>query len=329
MTQKAKPTTTKSKRLSSAVKKAKFSPVQAQVSLKRNKTVSRASTDQPASKSQDESKAPKTRKLKRRPTKSAAKLKKAVITAEPWFFRVPGSDCLKPRDGKYIERSEDYLFTAVLVERSRESGWAKLEKNPDSTFCYVPSPPPDAPAGQATPHHYSTRMLRRLLSRRLELWWLRVLIQNEMPPPSSITIQGSLLCEGGKWHKRGWKKKFFRMRHPLEIGKIDAFLAGLHTQQFFTGCDLRQVLDLQCVTNPLRSEGGKLARPIVKGGRQGISKRANSLFARLMGLLFPLRCFIHHLPLRGEICADDLMLAGIALSASRCCIGKKRPRVMN
>lgn len=329
MTQKAKPTTAKSKRVLLAVKKAKSSPVQAQVSLKRNKTVSKAPADQPSSKSRDDSKKPKTRKLKRRPTKSAAKLKKTVIIAEPWLFRAPGSDCLKPRDGKYIERSEDYLFLAVLVERSRESGWVKFEKNPDSTFCYVPSPPPDAPAGQATPHHYSTRMLRRLLSRRLELWWLRVLIQNEMPPPSSITIQGSLLCEGGKWHKRGWKQKFFRMRHPLEIGKIDAFLAGLHTQQFFTGCDLRQVLDLQCVTNPLRSEGGKLARPIIKGGETGYLEKSEQLICPVDGLVVPIEVF-HSSP-----ASAWRNLCGRSYASLHCpeCLAvlyrEKRPRVMN
>ena len=69
--------------------------------------------------------AAKKTKAKKSAKRSKAKLGKAAVLVDSWFFEVPSDECLTPRDGKYIEHSIDYLFIAVLVERSRKGHCAQ------------------------------------------------------------------------------------------------------------------------------------------------------------------------------------------------------------
>ena len=178
-----------------------------------------------------------------KPTKRARSkvpVKLELITAQPRFFAVPGPDCLSPRDGSTVERTDDYLFIALLIERSRTTGWIKAEYQPGDTPDYLPVPPPEIIQGKGLPRYYATKTLRRLLTHKRDLWILRRYIQNEKAPSVSISIGEHTLCRDGKWQRNALRKQFNALRHPIEIGKPDSLLAGLHAQSFFSWCDLTQ-----------------------------------------------------------------------------------------
>ncbi|MFO1437590.1 MAG: hypothetical protein U1F81_04655 [Verrucomicrobiaceae bacterium] len=231
-------------------------------------------------------KAAKKTKSQKSAKRSKAKPGKAAVSVDSWFFEVPSDDCLAPRDGKYIERSIDYLFIAVLVERSRESGWIKHEKGEDKSFQYVTSRPPDITPGHAVPHYYATKTLRRLLTRQLNMWRLRLLIQNATPPPHSIKIAGHLICAEGSWRNGDGKKALASMRHPIEIGREDSFIASLHKQRFFSWRDLLQPFCL--FSEPSRMNVDEHELTPLKCSRHGETHFFHQLICPIDGPVVPI-----------------------------------------
>jgi len=199
--------------------------------------------------SSDLGQAPKPSKVRTpKPIKPPAKDKAAasskgdseprLISAQPLFFTVPGPQCLSPRDHDTIGRTKDYLFLAVLIERSRATGWIKAERQADGTTHCKPAPQPQIVQGKGLPLCYATKTLRRILSQKRDLWILRRYIQNEKAPTETITIGGKTLCKEGKWQPRALRHQLRALHRPIEIGKPDPFLASLHAQSFFSWCDL-------------------------------------------------------------------------------------------
>jgi len=171
-------------------------------------------------------KSSKTQKLKR--AKKTAKNKKLAakpspISAAPYFFFVPGPVFLTPRDFKDLQHTDDYLFIAVLIERSRLSGWLNGER---------PAEIPD--------HHYSAKILRRILVRKRSFWILRTYLQNPTAPNLNIFIDGQTICSEGKWKNSAFIKRLRSLRHPIEQGQSDELLNNLHNQRFYSWCDLAQ-----------------------------------------------------------------------------------------
>ena len=162
------------------------------------------------------------------------------IPASPRFFQVPGPDCISPRDGRSIERTDDYLFIAVLIERSRRTGWLKGESLPNACHQYMPTPPLEPSKEHIPPHHYSTKTLRRILVRKCHFWNLRLHIQNVTAPTTTISIGGRNLCSEGKWQRNDFRRRLSVLLHPIKIGVPDPLLANLHANQFFKWCDLTQ-----------------------------------------------------------------------------------------
>ena len=160
--------------------------------------------------------------------KKATKKKKAAakvspISAAPYFFYVPGPVFLTPRDFKDIQHTDDYLFIAVLIERSRLSGWLNGERPPE-----------------ISPNHYSAKNLRKILVRKRNFWILRTFLQNPVAPPSTIKIDGRTICSEGKWHNTAFIKRLSSLRHPIAMGQPDELLANLHAQRFYSWCDITQ-----------------------------------------------------------------------------------------
>jgi hypothetical protein len=186
-------------------------------------------------------KALKVKQAKKTAKKKKLAAKPAPISAEARFFQVPGPECLTPRDGKTIERTDDYLFIAVLIERSRPTGWVKAERNPESAPQFILfAPPPEIIKGKTHPHLYATKTLRKILVRNRDLWILRTYLQNPTAPSLNITIDGHIICSEGKWHSNAFTKRRPSLRHPIAMGQPDELLTNLHAQRFYSWCDLTQ-----------------------------------------------------------------------------------------
>lgn len=150
---------------------------------------------------------------------------------------VPGSLCLRTRDGLDLHKTKDLLFLAVLVERSRPSGWVK-RVTAEQGWEFLPAVAPEGSQTKGAPPYYSTKSLRKRLNTGTNLWQFRRLCESPSPPDVGMSIEGKTLYAKGKWTLQNADAPLSQLKHPLNREEVPHKNSGLAQLRFFEWCDL-------------------------------------------------------------------------------------------
>jgi len=158
----------------------------------------------------------------------------------PYKLAVPGPAVTAPRDGKPLNRTQDELFLAVLMERSRATGWVVGTPDPDGQRSYQACPPPaDPQSRRGGPLYLSTKTLRRRLVQNSTLFAIRRFCQQPTPNEASLSITDHTLTQNGVWNPTEFGGFILTMlTPPIELGKPDPLINRLPTTPLFAWCDL-------------------------------------------------------------------------------------------
>jgi len=150
---------------------------------------------------------------------------------------VPGSSSLRPRDGLDLHKTKDLLFLAVLLERSRQSGWVKRLTS-EQGWEFIPAAAPEGPQTKGTPPYHSTKSLLRIVHTETNLWQFRRLCESSSPPDVGMSIEGKTLHSTGKWTLQNADATLSKLKHPLIRRQGSDENGGLRHLRFFEWCDL-------------------------------------------------------------------------------------------
>jgi len=161
-------------------------------------------------------------------------------TPPPYKLAVPGPTTTAPRDGLPLNRTQDDLFLAVLMERSRATGWVVGAQGPDGNRTYEACPPPaDPQSRRGGPVYLSTKTLRRRLVQDSTLFAIRRFCQQPTPNGASLSVADYDLTQNGNWGAPEFGAIYLSLlTPPIELGKTDPLIRRLPATPLFSWCDL-------------------------------------------------------------------------------------------
>jgi len=165
---------------------------------------------------------------------------------DPIIRSVPGPQVVAPRDDCPLHQTADVLFVAVLLERSRATGWVKLERGPTGARSFLPCAAPDlaqTPAApgerKGQPEYFKTSSIRRILRRNSGLFCLRDACSGEEPPGETLSVGSRILCAKNEWLVDSGTADYLASRNPpIRIGEPEVVARQLVKEPWFSWCDL-------------------------------------------------------------------------------------------
>jgi hypothetical protein len=132
------------------------------------------------------------------------------------------------------------LFLAVLLERSRATGWVVGTPGSAGKLSYQACPAPaDPQARRGGPIYLSTKTLRRRLVQDSTLFAIRRMCQQTTPNDASISVTDHTLTQDGVWSPTDFASLMLTVLTPsIELGKPDPLISRLPTTPLFSWCDL-------------------------------------------------------------------------------------------
>lgn len=158
----------------------------------------------------------------------------------PFKLAVPGPSITAPRDGRPLNRTQDDLFLAVLLERSRSTGWVVGTQGLAGKLIYQACPAPaDSQARRGGPIYLSTKTLRRRLVQDSTLFAIRRMCQQPTPNGASLSVANYDLTQNGSWSAPEFGTIYFsHLTPPIILGQPDLLISRLPTTPLFSWCDL-------------------------------------------------------------------------------------------
>lgn len=156
-----------------------------------------------------------------------------------YHFSVPGCNCHSPRDGMPLAKTRDALFTMVLHERSRSTGWV-VGKKVNGMWQYHPTQPPANPQSvKGGPLYYRSKALRHRIVRNTGYWLVRKICAPQAQPDCLVRIGDETLCSSRKMNPSPKLLELFQTLNPaILVGEPDPLMASLASEPMFNWCDL-------------------------------------------------------------------------------------------